>query len=356
MESREFPLSRKTKQELVKTIFEVEFSEADNDSFFDFYQRAVDGIEEALAKFLSYDEREDAAEIIDDSINLGVRILLMVRTGGFLTIGRLIALSGETKVGWKDAQLADIIYKHFTHQKFIKQHVKLEKIFNARNLERIAGVEIRWTSNLADHLRMQDEDKAVEVFHYASFLRLHQKSPILPVAFIDETFRALALLLPEHDREVEKWFSGHQIKLEKRRKPPLDSMARECGQLKVEERQINKFEYWHDRLVILKQVFDEAEPSSMRQWWRDRRRRVQWYTFWVAAIVLALTIVFGLIQCVEGRHNLGSDRSRVVAAGGVAILPLATAMSYVIRAIVIEATENEGFPGECGVTTAGCLT
>jgi hypothetical protein len=27
---------------------------------------------------------------------------------------------------------------------------------------------------------------------------------------------------------------------------------------------------------------------------------VQWYTFWVAALVLGLTIVFGLIQCVEG--------------------------------------------------------
>jgi hypothetical protein len=36
------------------------------------------------------------------------------------------------------------------------------------------------------------------------------------------------------------------------------------------------------------------------QWWYDRRRRVQWYTFWVAALVLFLTVFFGLIQCVEG--------------------------------------------------------
>jgi len=56
----------------------------------------------------------------------------------------------------------------------MKDHVKLEKIFNAMNLEHIAGIEVRWTSNLADHLRMRDDDKAVEIFHYATFLRLHQ--------------------------------------------------------------------------------------------------------------------------------------------------------------------------------------
>jgi hypothetical protein len=80
----------------------------------------------------------------------------------------------------------------------------------------------------------------------------------------------------------------------------LDPLARECGQLKVKERQIENFEHWHDGLVILKQVFDEAEPSNIKQWWYDRRRRVQWYTFWVAALVLGLTILFGLIQRVEG--------------------------------------------------------
>ena len=86
----------------------------------------------------------------------------------------------------------------------------------------------------------------------------------------------------------------------KQQRLPLDPQARECGQLKVEDRRIHKFHYWHDRLVILKQTFDEAEPSDIKQWWNDRRRKVQWYTFWVAAIVLALTIIFGLVQSVEG--------------------------------------------------------
>ena len=34
------------------------------------------------------------------------------------------------------------------------------------------------------------------------------------------------------------------------------------------------FEYWHDRLVILKQTFDKAEPRNIKQLWYDRRKRV----------------------------------------------------------------------------------
>jgi hypothetical protein len=80
----------------------------------------------------------------------------------------------------------------------------------------------------------------------------------------------------------------------------LDQNAMKCDPLTVDARQLNKFEYWHDRLVILKDAFDEAEPVTITQWWYDRRRRVQWSTFWIAALVLALTLFFGVVQCIEG--------------------------------------------------------
>lgn len=73
-----------------------------------------------------------------------------------------------------------------------------------------------------------------------------------------------------------------------------------CGHLKTDDRQIEKFLHWHDRLVVLKQLFDEATPRTLSQWWYDRRNGVQWYTFWVAILVLASTLIFGLIQCITG--------------------------------------------------------
>ncbi len=37
----------------------------------------------------------------------------------------------------------------------------------------------------------------------------------------------------------------------------------------------------------------------MQQWWHDRRNGERWFTFWVAILVLMITIALGLIQCIE---------------------------------------------------------
>jgi hypothetical protein len=80
----------------------------------------------------------------------------------------------------------------------------------------------------------------------------------------------------------------------------FDKSFSQCGRLKTDDRRIDGFAFWRDRLVMLKQAFDEAQPKMMRQWWYDSRNGVQWYTFWVAVLVLVLTVVFGLAQSVEG--------------------------------------------------------
>jgi len=51
----------------------------------------------------------------------------------------------------------------------------MNKIFTARNIDRIGGIRIRWTNNLADHLRLSDDDGAVFIFHHASFLKFQQR-------------------------------------------------------------------------------------------------------------------------------------------------------------------------------------
>jgi hypothetical protein len=112
--------------------------------------------------------------------------------------------------------------------------------------------------------------------------------------FIDETLRTLALLLPDSDKRIKKWF------LKKSFKCYLDPTAQKCGSLNAEQRQINKFKYWRLRLSILKTVFDESEPKSITQWWNDRRRGERWFTFWIAASVVLLTIFFGVVQSIEG--------------------------------------------------------
>lgn len=119
-------------------------------------------------------------------------------------------------------------------------------------------------------------------------------SSFFPHGFIEETLRTLALLFPQFDKATTTWFTKIPYSLH------IDREVVKCGQLKADNRQIKNFLYWHDRLAILKQVFDESRPSTLTQWWWDRRNGVQWYTFWVAISVLLLTIFFGMVQSIEG--------------------------------------------------------
>jgi len=49
---------------------------------------------------------------------------------------------------------------------------------------------------------------------------------------------------------------------------------------------------------MLKLAFDDSTPRRLSQWWGDRRNSPQWYTFWVAVLVFAFTVFFGLVQSI----------------------------------------------------------
>jgi len=60
------------------------------------------------------------------------------------------------------------------------------------------------------------------------------------------------LLSQQQGKKSHKWFKLQQNKF------GLANRACASGHLAIEERQIENFVFWHDRLDILKQVFDEA--------------------------------------------------------------------------------------------------
>lgn len=207
MDRPNFPLSRDTKREILHLIFDYEFLDIESSNilisgYLNEYERLVEetrasslikshqaicnivyllkrpkatrkGVETVLRKDAD-DDLEELDEAVDDAITLAVRLILMVSTGDLQSHGRGIAINGETTLCWGGGSLKDLVHEELVSQATLKESVKLEKIFNARNLERVAGIKIWWTNNLADHLRMRDNDRAVEVFHCASFLKLHR--------------------------------------------------------------------------------------------------------------------------------------------------------------------------------------
>ncbi|OCK87675.1 uncharacterized protein K441DRAFT_593237 [Cenococcum geophilum 1.58] len=247
-------------------------------------------IKRHLGKKLPDPKPANHNELLDSSIDLAVRLLVMMEVGelqyGFISRNRL---------DWPEGSLRDFLRDYFK-KTTSGDYVRLERIFNARNLRRIAGIDIEWTSNIADHLLLIDGDTRVAIFHHAEFLKhqMESKTPLLPNGLAKETLMTIALLFPQSDISIKKWY----CKI--RRSYNLDQKAIQCGHLKADERRIENFQFWRERLTVLKQIFDEAEPKGISQWWHDRRKRVQWYTFWIAVVLLLLTVFFGFIQIIEG--------------------------------------------------------
>jgi hypothetical protein len=85
------------------------------------------------------------------------------------------SFSGGEQLHWTEGSIKDCIGKHFKVPENLTEKVKLEPAFTTLNLGRIAGLEIEWTANLGDHLRLKDDDKTVAIFHHASFLECQHK-------------------------------------------------------------------------------------------------------------------------------------------------------------------------------------
>lgn len=260
----------------------------------------------------SYSENNDEENLLEASLNLAASLYLIISISSLqnsLTPGRIIE--------WEDDwTLANKVHTTLWPPPQLSEQVKLPKSFTAVNLEKIAGIKILWTSNLADHLSLTCDDTKLILFHQVSFLELHKSSkrflPLLSCQrfsetvadalnsaifdpnLIDETARTLGLLIPSTDPRSREWFNRKQKEL------CLDSLAGSYGPLKASERQIDNFHYWKDRLIMLKQTFDDTEPESLSLFWYDDRKKVQWYNFWGTALILFLTLTFGSIQIIEG--------------------------------------------------------
>lgn len=85
-------------------------------------------------------------------------------------------VSGSTPLTWSGKQtLRQAIEQHFQPQRVLQpDNPRLEKLFTARNLTYIAGIEIKWTNNIVDHLLLSDDDQSVFVFHFAGYLQFQK--------------------------------------------------------------------------------------------------------------------------------------------------------------------------------------
>ncbi|KAJ0118031.1 hypothetical protein J7T55_014484 [Diaporthe amygdali] len=213
---------------------------------------------------------------------------------------------------WDTGTLKDCVNEYFDESPVLTfERLRLPKAFDAWSLCKVGGIKIRFTDNLADHLLLVEDDAIVLIFHHVTYLEQQGQNSQLPPGLAEETIKTIALLFPQAEyggskkstRKKRAWLSKLCKNHENEYGCRVDECVNRCGGLPASERQIERFRFWRDRLGVLKQTYDETTPSTISQWWHDRRNGPQWFTFWVAGVALALAtlaLFLTVVQAVEG--------------------------------------------------------
>lgn len=110
-------------------------------------------------------------ELLSDTIDFVARLVLMVDIRHERPGGRVV---NQLPIPWKNGTLPELIDTQLNTTKELSVAVRLERIFTAPNLELIGDIQIVWTDNLADHLRMSEDDTKVAIYGHVQFLKMNR--------------------------------------------------------------------------------------------------------------------------------------------------------------------------------------
>lgn len=214
-------------------------------------------------------------------------------------------LAGSWQIAdWGDATtLASIIGQSFPKCSYSPniREARISADFRAVQIQNKCGIRIEWTSNLADHLLYDPSPPPrawwqwwlafspsrgiLYVYPHRACLYNHwQHADVYPKELMMETLKTLELLFPFGNADSRAFLQA--------RAQPLFSTHLSSTPTSLD---LGDFEYWRARLVNLCDAFN-APPFGFYQMWHDRRNPMQWWTFWLAAFILILSIFFGIIS------------------------------------------------------------
>lgn len=181
-----------------------------------------------------------------------------------------------------------------------------------------------WTNNLAEHLKVDWENKTITVFEHKVFLWNHIRlsgRALLPPAVLEEALDTMNLLFPFDHPPTESLLHRQKICFHR---------LGYCG--RPRELDIDKFAIWRGRLGELNRILDEP-PAGIHQLGLDKSRRnlLQFATFWMATAVAVLTIitfVIGVYSAVYARkqYDVGLLQYRLSLAQACAALDAKTTL------------------------------
>jgi len=122
-------------------------------------------------------------------------------------------------------------------------------------------------------------------------------------SYASEALKTLGLLFPGTESHCKRWF-------EKRVGKGIDAAA---GDQPSSSSRVLDFCAWRSRLLTLEREFDNSAPRKMSQWWHDRRKRREWFPFWIALVVLILTVFSLILSLISASTGVISAQQSILS-------------------------------------------
>lgn len=103
----------------------------------------------------------------EDALSLVARLISMTNIGSLQN-----EVNPRRYVNWENSStLRQCLASHFNRPHEMQwERTRLPRSFDAWGLSAVAGITIKFTDNLADHLLLVEDDTLLLVFHHATFL------------------------------------------------------------------------------------------------------------------------------------------------------------------------------------------
>ncbi|KAK4200759.1 hypothetical protein QBC40DRAFT_253763 [Triangularia verruculosa] len=213
--------------------------------------------------------------------------------------------------------------------------------FNAHLIISVLKVNIKWTDILCAHLDYDDRTNTLFLFKFPAFCLLNSilhtpqgtktlwqsctkthrdDGDLIPRDLMSEIILSIFLLFGQHARSRHIFhpkdaFPGLAQPLHD---PLLKDLCKGLWPLKdslPEPKSVyylpNDFPMLSAKLDYLYNRLSQAEPTTLRQLWRDTRNTNQWYTFWAVIFYGTLGLVLAVVQT-----GLGAAQVYLAGAAG----------------------------------------
>ncbi|KAF1982540.1 hypothetical protein K402DRAFT_308281, partial [Aulographum hederae CBS 113979] len=195
------------------------------------------------------------------------------------------ARSNTSNIEWEDeSTLDELIRAQFPRTEYplkSSKEYRIDAKFTAPFLSNIAGIQIDWTDDLAEHLQYNHHRRALKVYQHKICLIHHLESgdSIIPSDILTEAIDTLNLLFPFDGRDTKSFL--------RKNKKDFYKLGHH-GRIRLLD--LRKYSYWRHQLCDLIEVSNEP-AYGWRQLLKDSRNKVEYWTFWIALVVFSLTVI-----------------------------------------------------------------